>query len=205
VTEANAANTGTGIVSPGSLVGAMTGDTYEIQFTSATTFDVVNVTAATTLSTGNTFVSGGAITFAGRQLDIAGAPASGDRFTVAPSASQDVFTTLSDFITALDTQGGSAVGNAQLANAVNTALSNLDHALDRVLTVRADIGARLAEIDSLDALGEGIALQYAKTASELRDLDYAQAISDLTRQQTVLEAAQKSFVATSSLSLFDLI
>lgn len=205
VTQANAANTGTGIVSPGAVVGTLTGNAYEIQFTGATTYDVVNTTAGTTLSTGNTYTSGGTITFAGMALEITGVPATGDRYTVAPSSAQDVFTTLSDFMTALDTLGGDATGNTKLANAVNTALLNLDQALDRVLTVRADVGARLAELDSLDALGEGIALQHAKTASGLRDLDYAAAIADLTRQQTVLEAAQKSFVATTSLSLFDLL
>ena len=205
VTEANAANTGTGVISPGAVTGTLTGDTYEVQFTSATAYDVVDVTTSTTVSTGNAYTSGGVISFGGMDFDIAGSPATGDRFSVAPSASQDVFATLADIITAVDTQGGSALGNTRLTNAVNSALSNFDHALDRVLTVRADIGSRLAEIDSLDALGEGIALQYSKTASGLRDLDYAAAIADLTRQQTVLQAAQKSFVATASQSLFDLI
>ena len=44
--------------------------------------------------------------------------------------------------------------------------------------------------------------QYQQTLSDLQDLDYAQAISDFTRQQVALEAAQKSFVAISGLSLF---
>jgi len=39
--------------------------------------------------------------------------------------------------------------------------------------------------------------------SDLQDLDYAKAISDFTRQQLGLEAAQKSFVTISGLSLFN--
>jgi len=37
----------------------------------------------------------------------------------------------------------------------------------------------------------------------LQDLDYASAITDLTRHQTELEAAQKSFVNISRLSFFN--
>ncbi len=69
--------------------------------------------------------------------------------------------------------------------------------------MRADVGARLQELDSLDALGDGVALEYAKATSELKDLDYTQAISDLTRQQVMLEAAQRSFTRITGMSLFD--
>lgn len=203
--QAGAANTGSGIIGPGSVVGTVSGHTYQVQFTSATTYDVLDVTGGTSLSTGNAYVSGGTISFGGMQIDITGSPASGDVFDIAPSAAQDVFTTISNFMTALDTPTGDAAGNARLANAVNTVLANLDHAMERVLSVRADVGARLSEIDGLDELGQSVGLQYAKTASELQDLDYAAAVSDLSRQQMVLEAAQKSFVAVTSLSLFELI
>jgi flagellar hook-associated protein 3 FlgL len=61
----------------------------------------------------------------------------------------------------------------------------------------------MQELDSLDDLGDGMALQYSKTSSELKDLDYAAAASDLTRQQMMLEAAQRSFVKIAGMSLFD--
>jgi hypothetical protein len=38
-------------------------------------------------------------------------------------------------------------------------------------------------------------VQYQQTLSELQDLDYAKAITDLTRKQADLEAAQQSFFA----------
>jgi flagellar hook-associated protein 3 FlgL len=97
----------------------------------------------------------------------------------------------------------STSGTAALGDAIKAGLANLDQALDRVLAVRADVGARLQEIDSLDDLGETTGLQHEKTLSDLRDLDYAAAISDFTRQQLVLEAAQKSFTKIAGMSLFD--
>ncbi|MEY4210049.1 MAG: Bacterial flagellin C-terminal helical region, partial [Pseudomonadota bacterium] len=36
-----------------------------------------------------------------------------------------------------------------------------------------------------------------------QDLDYAKAISEFSRQQTVLQAAQQTFGQTSKLTLFD--
>ena len=39
--------------------------------------------------------------------------------------------------------------------------------------------------------------------SDLKDLDYAEAVSRLTLQQTGLQAAQASYARLSQLSLFD--
>ena len=61
----------------------------------------------------------------------------------------------------------------------------------------------MAEIDSLSSINEDLNLQYQQTLSELQDLDYAKSISDLTRKQTDLQAAQQSFVMMSKLSLFN--
>lgn len=111
---------------------------------------------------------------------------------------QDVFATLNALIVQLETPGTAGL-DATLA----TANGDLDLALNNVLTVRASIGSRLQEIDALDNAGEDRKLQYSQTLSELQDLDYAQALTQLSQQQLTLEAAQKSFVKTSGLSLFN--
>lgn len=111
---------------------------------------------------------------------------------------QDVFATLNALIVQLETPGTAGL-DATLA----TANGDLDLALNNVLTVRASLGSRLQEIDALDSVGEDRKLQYSQTLSELQDLDYAQALTQLSQQQLTLEAAQKSFVKTSGLSLFN--
>ena len=205
---ANAANTGAGIVTPGAVVDttALTSYTYEIQFTVAagvTTYDVVDTTNSTTVSTGNAYTAGSAITVAGMQVTIDGAPANGDKFSLAPSSSQSMFDTIGDLINAVRTPATGAAGSARLANSLNVALSNLDLALDRVSSVRADVGARMQELDSLDSLGSDLSLQYDKTISQLKDVDYASAVSDLARQQLLLQAAQQTFAKVTGMSLFD--
>ncbi len=110
-----------------------------------------------------------------------------------------LFNTIDDFITTLETPGGMP------EDAVSTALQDLDVALDNVLTKRAAVGSRLQEVDALQQIGEDTAVQYQQSLSRLQDLDFAQAISDITRQQALLEAAQKTFTRVSGLSLFNII
>ena len=111
---------------------------------------------------------------------------------------QDVFQTLDTLITQLGT--GSIT-----ATQLSTALSGLDSALNNTLRVRASVGARLRELDATNSTHDETALQYQTTISNIQDLDYTKAITDLTRQQTSLEAAQKSYVSVQQLSLFNYI
>jgi flagellar hook-associated protein 3 FlgL len=127
---------------------------------------------------------------------------SGD--SVFQGGGYDVFASLSNVITLLNTP--IATTNSLNANEYSTELAtgiaNIQGAVDNVLNVRASIGSKLNEIDSLNLSGSDRDLQYSKSLSDLQDLDYASALSDLAKQQTIMEAAQKSFVSVTGLSLF---
>ncbi|MFI4941100.1 MAG: hypothetical protein ACHP7O_12265 [Burkholderiales bacterium] len=77
--------------------------------------------------------------------------------------------------------------------------------MNNVLTVQASVGARLNELTSLTTEGANQNLQYASALSTLQDVNYAQAISQLSQQQMTLTAAQQSFVKIANLSLFNYI
>ncbi|ATE59415.1 flagellar hook-associated protein FlgL [Thauera sinica] len=111
--------------------------------------------------------------------------------------SSGVFAALSSFIDALE---GPAAG---VPAAVTAAVDAIDGNLDKVLGVRAQIGSQLVEIDQLGLIGSDLDLQYATTLSNLQDLDYNEALSRLTQQQTILQAAQQSFLKVAGLSLFN--
>ena len=206
--SAAAANTGTGVIGAGTVANpaALTGDTYQLNFTviaGVTTYAVVDSTTATTVSSGNAYTSGAAITVAGMQVVLSGAPANGDNFTLAPSSAQSVFSTLQALVTTLNTPLNGAAGSAALSNGLNSALSNLDQGIEHVLTVRASFGSSLHELDTLGSGNDDRSIQYDQTISRLTDLDYNKALSDFARQQLALEAAQKSFSKVTGLSLFD--
>ncbi len=115
------------------------------------------------------------------------------------AAGQDVFKTMRDLITLLQTPG---VTSANLTAGLATANGNIDQSLDNVLTVRASIGARLNEIDALDNTGSARDIQYTQNLSNLVGINQVETYSLLTQQQVTLQAAQKAFASTSGLSLF---
>lgn len=232
---ATTTNTGTGIVSPGTVADPVAWNAasnprdFSIKFhvdstpiPPVTTYDIVDNTTGDSLLTGaasgagpytRTYTDGASISLKsqgaepafdlGAQVSIKGQPATGDTFTIEASTHVDMFTTLNDLITGLESASKTASGNARLANDLNVAMSNIDNSLDNVLRVRASVGARLQEVDTAKSGSGDLVLQYQKTLSGLRDLDYAKAISDLTQQQTNLQAAQLSFAKVQGLSLFN--
>lgn len=141
----------------------------------------------------------------GVSVTIQGTPASGDAFRLQDSTNESVFDTLSGLIHALESPVGpvGSNSNAGLHNKLGFALTNFSMVEDNFLRVRADVGTRLAEVDDLGGVSGNLSLQYEETLSRLQDLDYAKAITDLTRMQTELQAAQQSFVKISGLSLFN--
>lgn len=111
---------------------------------------------------------------------------------------QSVFDTVRNLVAALETPGAATIGAA-----LPGALGNIDQALDNSLRVRADVGARSAEVDALDNAGSALDVQYQSTLSVLQDLDYNTAITNSAKLQTALTAAQKTFMQASQLSLFN--
>ncbi|MDP2823752.1 MAG: flagellar hook-associated protein FlgL [Sulfuritalea sp.] len=223
-------NTGTGVVTSGAVTNpaawnAATTKNVAVKFTvtaGVTSYDLVDTVSGNSLLTGaaapaplvsqRTFQSGQPVVLSqagppafdlGASVTINGAPANGDSFSVAPSTSQSVFVTLAKLIGALEAPAGTPAANAKLSNDIGFALTNLDQATDNILRIQTRIGSRMAEIDSLSSVSEDLSLQYQQTLSQLQDLDYAKAISDLTRKQVDLQAAQQSFVNISQLSLFN--
>ena len=213
-TQAAATNTGAGIVAPGAVTdrSKFTGHDYAVNFSvsgtpAVTTYSVIDnsVSPAANVLQDQPYTAGASISFDGMSFDIKGAPANGDSFTVKPSQKQSVFTTVNDLIKTLRRPDNGSSGKAALANGLATASSNMQNALDNVLTVQASVGARMKELDSLDSTGTDLDTQYQTTLSGLQDLDMVKAISLFSQQQQTLQAAQLSFKTMSSLSLFNYI
>ncbi len=240
-------NTGTGIISPGTVTNMANWSTagnagvaanFSINFhvdssvnPPVTTYDIVDNTQATptSLLTGNTGAAlltgpyarvyqpnaimelrtlptdpvGPPAFDYGAQFSIEGAPATGDTFTVRGAKDMQIFDTLTLLSNTLASDKSDATQVAQYQNRLNLAMQGLDNALTRIASTQADIGTRMNEIDAVADNKADLNLQYATQLRDLGDLDYAKAISDFSLTQTYLEAAQKTFMQTQRLSLFD--
>ena len=143
---------------------------------------------------------------AGIAIEVTGEPADGDTFAVGRAPNQDVFATVHELITAL--KAGitpDPASRAKFQNTLNLGGASIDRALDQVLAARSATGGRMQELDAVGVTTADFDLRYEEDISRLQSLDYAQAISDLTRRQVGLEAAQKSYIAVTKLRLFDFI
>ena len=147
------------------------------------------------------------VSYEGISISLQGTPAAEDSILVAKAGSEqrepDLFRTMEEAIRVLDNPVQTDAGKADLRNTLNTAMRDLDNSLDNVLTVRASAGARLNELDVIDAVGSNRTLNYEQTLSDLVDLDYAEAISEYSLRQVGMQAAQKAFVDIKGLSLFN--
>ena len=205
VTGVTMTNTGSGAIDIGSVVdrNSWVPDDYTITFTSATAYEITDgATPANVVATG-TYTPGGAIQFNGASVTVTGQPAVGDSFRVEQSRSEDIFASIREVVSILRTPAGNATANAKLSSTLSGSVQQLDQATDHFLGVRAQIGVRLATLDSVDASREAMDIDLASSLSDLRDLDYAQALTQMNQQLVGLQAAQLSYTKISGLSLFN--
>ncbi len=110
-------------------------------------------------------------------------------------------TTLADF-----TLGGVAL-NGENASALNDNIAqsilDIDAEFNQVLEARTTIGGRLNALQSQFDDNSAQVLDIQEALSVIRDTDLAEAISQLSLEQTTLDAAQAVFARITSSSLFN--
>ncbi len=148
---------------------------------------------------------GAAITVAGLEIRIEGNPRPGDRFLVESTDKQGVLTTLRSLVDGLRGQAASGPGDEAYQQLLADSLTNLDSAMGSILEVRSEIGARMGVMDSVRGLHEQVTELSRSVKSDIEDVDFAKAISDLNQQTLALQAAQQSYARVARLSLFDAI
>ncbi len=206
-------NRGTGVVDPGAVTGNYDMGTFAIIFdrkqsidpNEPVTYAVVDDKGKEILPAGQLYNDGNAIEFAGIHTFIKGEPEPGDYFVVRPSFHQDIFKTIHDFSKDLKIGRGTEADIAALNNHANRILVSMDTALGSVLETRANVGARLNALESQENINESVKVEVRKILSDVEDLDYAKAVSELNLKLTGLQASQKAFTRVQDISLFDFI
>lgn len=118
------------------------------------------------------------------------------------STNASVFDSLKNMIDLLETP---IATNATFQTDYAKGLSDLQAFLDTAGRVRSSVGARMSELESLGTSSSALSVQYQETLSDLQDLDYVSAYTQLTKQSVQLQSAMKSFNTISNLSLFNYI
>jgi flagellar hook-associated protein 3 FlgL len=178
-----------------------------LKFTSATAFDLyaAPVTANSQPVSSGT-LSGTTATVAGVDFTLSGAPAAGDQFTVQPNShqTQNVLDTLSSIIKALNTPSdGNAVATQQLQATLDAGLGNLTSAMNQVSSANSNSGARRNIVTDQSGTNNTLTIANTTKQGEIANADPVAAITALTLQQTMLQAAQLAFSKISQLALFN--
>lgn len=86
---------------------------------------------------------------------------------------------------------------------LNAVVNRLSAALDDLGLIERRVAAAQIEITNTQATTRSLLLEEKNALNKLTELDQAAAIVELQRRQVTLEAAQRAYARTSSLSLFN--
>ena len=205
ILETPASNTGDGLVKMSSTIDAISDD-YTMVFVQANAGDPMtySVTGAASgvVATG-TYQSGVAVNFNGISVEIEGAPSNGDSYQINRSVRQDVFQSVQAIANALLAGSETPASSSKLVNDLGQSISTMDQALEHLQSRRTIVGNRLQALDTRANENADGLLRLERQASELNDLDFAEAVSRLNLQTTALQAAQQSYIKIQGLSLFN--
>ena len=198
-------NTGMGVLVGISRDGSATwtGDSYTLRFTGPNTYDVLDAGGAPIGS--GTHVAGEDILFQGLRMQLSGTPAAGDEFSVGQAGNRDVFATIDRLTQALTMDTTTLAGRTAQQNLLQSSLRDTARASEKMIDSRAAGGAHLNAIDNAASLREANAITLKDSLSQLRDLDYAEAIGQYQLEEASLQAAQTVFTQMQSMSLFNMI
>jgi flagellar hook-associated protein 3 FlgL len=214
LTERGSANTGNGDIDVGRIIDqaaydAVYPDDLVLRFSTTVPGEVEVIRRSASgapdvaFAPSFAYAAGSPITVGGVEVRISGAPVAGDEFVVKASTTQSLFTTVQRLSAVLQSSSDSPAGAAERDAAIAETLGNLSLAEVHVFTARADLGSRMQLLDTVSDEQRQTELVNEQLLSEISDLDYNEAISRLTFQSFVLEAAQKSLARVSGISLFD--
>ncbi|SEQ18844.1 flagellar hook-associated protein 3 FlgL [Solimonas aquatica] len=200
--SANSANTGTLAISSATVsdASAWDGGTYTLQFTAPDQYQVLDASNAVVSS--GSYSAGSSISFKGTTLNLSGTPAAGDEFSVAPAGTQDVFSIVDQLATLLSQPQDTGAQRAQVQTALQQGLNSLQTAETHLTDVRGSIGTRMNSVTDALSMASSVTLSAQTAVSDLRDLDYAEAVTRLQQQMTALQAAQQTYTQVRNMSLF---
>ncbi len=86
---------------------------------------------------------------------------------------------------------------------LNDVLTDIGAGLESLLQARTSVGARIRALDDQKNQNENFTVDMKSALSEVKDLDYAEAISRFNLENNALQAAQQAFSRVQNLSLFN--
>ena len=160
-----------------------------------------NVGTGATLATVG-FTSGQPLTFNGIEFNINGGVGDTVDFQLDPPEKENLAQTLHDFYNALNDE---TLSDEQYREALADALVGADNGMLSLANATSALGGRINVANSVFESNLDLEIANKSARSKIEDVDYAEAVSELSKQETALQAAQATFPRVTGLNLFDFI
>jgi len=174
---------------------------FQISILSATQAQITNLGTGAVLDTVD-FISGSALLYKGLEFSITGTPGDTVNFQLETPQKKNIAETLNDFVNALNNEN---IADGDFDEALADVLTGVDNSLVKVANTISRIGGRRNTADSVLASNLDLEISNKTARSNIEEVDYAEAVSELSRQETALQAAQATFSRVTGTSLFDYI
>lgn len=174
-----------------------------IQF-GAGSYDIVDG-GGTVVQAAVPYNPGDTITYNGVEIETTNDVTNGDTidFDIGEPVSRNLVTQVADLAEALENSGPD--GKGFFREEIASSLNAFDDAISSLTDTQAKVGARLNVLESAKLSNADIEIINKKARSDIADVDYSTAVTDLIKNETIYSAAQQVFSRVSRLSLFDYI
>jgi len=180
---------------PNAAAGA---NTYNIMTTAGTPNTYQVEQGGTVIESGS--FEGSEIKFAGMEIGISPIATGQVDFTLEAPQKENVLNTMSDLIAGLT---DTSLNQEEFEQVLADSLIQLDNGKNKVSLTQAGLGGRLNTAEKISESNSELDVNNKASRAELVELDMAEAITELTKQETALQASQATFGRLANLSLFD--
>lgn len=174
---------------------------YQATILAGNQIQIDNVGTGATVATIG-FESGSPFVFNGIEFDVVGGIGDTFDFELDKPERQNVAETLNNFFDALN---DSSLSDADYQKALSDALVGLDNGSKKLANATSSLGGRINVAQSVLESNLDLEIAHKSARSVIEDVDYAEAVSELSKQETALQAAQATFSRVTGLTLFDYI
>jgi flagellar hook-associated protein 3 FlgL len=174
---------------------------FQISVVGANQIEISNVGLQTNVAS-QSFTSGEPFVFNGQEFTITAGVGDTVNFTLQQPSKKNIAETLNDlYISLQDT----SISDDDYQAALNDSLVGVDNSLTSIGNATSMLGGRMNVAQSVLESNLNLEITNKNARSNIEDVDYAEAVSELSKQEAALKAAQATFSRVTGLSLFDYI
>jgi flagellar hook-associated protein 3 FlgL len=173
---------------------------FSVVIDAANNYEIQRNGASLSPAVTGTYVVGGDINFKGIKMSLNGAGPGQVDFSFKNPEKSNILNTLTDLINAIEVN---QVSGTALKESMADALAQIDGAAVKIDAAMSGLGGRQNLVDTIESGNDDLQISNKSFRADLYEIDYAEAITELTKQETALSAVQQTFNRVTSTSLFD--